>query len=727
VGCSGTDKNGGHGTSPAVTNGPQLPAGVEPPPERAEFGLDTRPTNTTCRAPARPPAAGPLKIERVFPNLKFTSLMAIAQPPGDRSRWFAIERAGKLYSFSSDNPAAPQLLVDVPAITGKPIMTDLEAGLLNLAFHPKFAQNGRLFVSFVTTGTPLGYASEVGYLHTPDNGKTFDSYTTVFRFDRDKLYHCGGGMAFGNEGYLYLGFGDGANHNNGQKKSGFFAKIHRIDVDNVPAGKMHGIPKDNPFVNDSEYEPSVFARGIRNPFRLTIDRETNDLWVGDVGQENWEEVNRVQAGKNYGWGCREGAQPYPARTADTCPANPGELIDPVYTYEHAGPGYTGRSVTGGFVYRGKAMQELQGTYIFADYIKEEIYTLVTDRQTGEVKVTKINEGGPNALFTNFAQDADGELFASSVHDSSIYKLVPSNPNAVSTFPDKLSKTGCMDTNALVPYGVNVELWSDGAGKDRFIALPEGAKIHANDDGDLDLPVGSVVIKNFGLQDKKVETRLLVHHDDGEWAGYTYEWNDEQTDADLLYSGKTKTIGDQSWTFPSRSDCVRCHTTAAGRTLGLELGQLNGDFVYAKNRRISNQLTTLEHIGIFDAPLKPANETVSYPPAFGEAPAEARARSYLHANCSMCHRPNGGAGRAAMDLRFGTSFHDTKSCGATPIVDDLGMADSKLIAPGKPQSSVVSIRIHSTDAKRMPPLASRRVDDKGVQLIDTWISSMNACP
>ena len=167
-----------------------------------------------------------------------------------------------------------------------------------------------------------------------------------------------------------------------------------------------------------------------------------------------------------------------------------------------------------------------------------------------------------------------------------------------------------------------------------MALPEGKAITVGASGDFDFPIGSVLVKSFSLQGKRIETRLFIRHEDGDWAGYSYEWNDAQTDAVLLPSGKTKPIGDRTWTFPSRSDCKRCHTAAAGHTLGPELGQLNGDLVYGSTNRVANQLATLEHIQMLAAPLgKPMADLVAYPKPFGDAPVDARARAYLHANCA----------------------------------------------------------------------------------------------
>ncbi len=714
-------------TEPAPPDG----GGTDSPPVRAPFGLDARPNNTSCRAPARPPAPGAVKLEQVYTNVKLERPMAMAMAPGDATRWFVALRDGRIVSFPVANPpATPTLVGDVAALAQRPVHQELEAGLLGMAFHPKFATNGRLFVSFTTNADSGGYASEVGYLTTTNGGASFGSYTRVLAFPRPKLEHNGGGIAFGKDGYLYLGFGDATDPTNGQKTTGYFAKILRIDVDNVPAGATFGIPSSNPFAKGGG-EPAMFARGFRNPYRLSIDRETGELWAGDVGDAAWEEINRVPLGGNMGWPCREGAHDKNINDPVLCPSKSG-LVDPIVEHAHA-PTPNSRSITGGIVYRGKAMPAFRGTYVYGDLIRLEAWALSFDLATGAASTTLINEEGPQAGFTSFAEDADGEIYAIALFQNSVYKLVPNGTVAPSTFPDRLSKTGCVDPadpkrpgEGVVPFGVNVPLWSDGAEKERWLALPNEAKIAIGEDGDFDLPIGSVLMKTFSLAAKPVETRLFVRHDDGEWAGYSYAWNAEGSDAELLDGGKTINVGTTTWTFPSRSDCSRCHTKAAGRSLGLELGQLNGDIVYRSTNRIANQLATLEHIGMLTLP-KPAAEIVAYPALTSSAPVEARARAYLHANCSGCHRPEGGAPRAEIDLRFFQPFAATKTCNEAPKVDDLDLPGAKIITPGAPDRSVLSRRVRATDAGRMPPLGTRIVDGEGANVLDQWITSLAACP
>lgn len=736
--CSDDDPRRGEATDPNHPPGVNGDGdgGAKPPPERAEFGLDVRPPNATCKAPARPQSTAVVKLEEAFAGVTFTRPMALVQPPGDKSRWFVAQRDGVIKSFPAANPAGdPPVVANVAQLAGKPIQQDLEGGFLNFVFHPKFAQNGRAYVSFTTNGsTPGMYGSEIGYLTSTDNGASFSSYTKVLGYDRSRLEHNGGGLAFGKDGYLYIGFGDGAVDANAQNKNVFFGKILRIDVDNVPAGATYGIPADNPFKNGGG-KPEIFAYGFRNPYRIAIDRSTGELWMGDVGHAQWEEVNKVERGANYGWPCREGKHDYLIDDPAVCPSKAG-LVDPLVEHEHPTP--NSRSITGGVVYRGSAIPGFQGSYVYGDFIQLEAWALSFDQGTGEPMTVKINDNGPVAGFSTFTEDADGEIYVLALFQDKAFRLVPGDaPDGGAPpppFPELLSKTGCVDpadptkpAQGLIPYGVNAALWSDGADKERFVALPDGQTISAKPDGDLDLPVGSVLVKTFSFGGKRVETRLFVRHEDGDWGGYSYEWDDAQKDAKLLPSSKTKSLASgASWSFPSRSECMRCHTAAAGRALGPELGQLDGDFVYPSTNRVANQVKTLEHIGILTTGKTPES-IVEYPSPFGDAPIDARARAYLHANCSSCHRPEGGAARSSLDLRFATAFADTKACNQVPLLDDLGIPNAKLIAPGSPETSVLARRLHATDAKRMPPLGRHIVDADGTKLIDDWIRQLQGCP
>ena len=730
VACGG----GGDPARPSeVDAAPPVPPAPTPDTGRP-FGLDARPANPTCRAPARPPSASAVKFEQVFVDTPLFPSTMLAQPPGD-PRVFIVQLQGEVVAFPRDNPPTdpPPVVLRAPL----PIAQVTEGGLFGIAFHPRYAQNGLVYITYTATSatSPANVRSIVARMRTTDGGNSFGEYAELISFDQPDNNHNGGGIAFGPDGFLYLGFGDGGGNGgdpffNGQRKTGFFSKVLRIDVDSPPApGLAYAIPDGNPFKNGGG-EPATYAMGLRNPFRISIDPPTGDLWIADVGEEMYEEIDRVRVpGANFGWPCREGAHDY-LTAPPSCPTGTSGLVEPVYDYAHNG---ASASVTGGLVYRGKAIPSLVGAYIFGDFSTGEISALDTDPVTGATRVRKLNDQGPSGSWGGFSADADGEIYAFDV-TARVFKMLPASAPQPSTFPQKLSQTGCVDASdptrlapGVIPYTVSAELWADGADKERGFALPDGARIDVAADGDLTLPVGAVTMKTFRLGGKPVETRLFVRHDDGDWAGYSYEWDDAGRDATLLVTGKVKAVGAQTWTFPSRGECLQCHTAAAGRSLGLELPQLNRDYLYPATNRTDNQLRVLDHIGVLSAPLAGEPSTLPTLPALGStAPAEARARAYLHANCSFCHRPKGPT-PSEMDLRVATPFGATGTCQKAPRSGDLGIAGATLLTPGDPGRSLISARMRRTGLGRMPPLATLRVHEEGAAVVDAWISGLAGCP
>jgi hypothetical protein len=237
------------------------------------------------------------------------------------------------------------------------------------------------------------------------------------------------------------------------------------------------------------------------------------------------------------------------------------------------------------------------------------------------------------------------------------------------------------------------------------------------------------VKTFKVGDEKVETRTLVRHDDGEWAGYSYEWGVVDGDAVLVDTGgKTKVLQNgQTWVYPSRAGCMACHTAAAGRVLGLEVGQLNGGLVYAQTGRFANQLFTWGEIGLFSNPPADVAAEPVYPPLdLATADIVERGRTYLHVNCAMCHRPDGG-GQSDADMRLSTPLSQQKICDELPEEGDLGVADARVLAPGDPARSLISVRMKRLQAGRMPLLGSTVVDARGVDVVDRMITATTSCP
>ena len=301
-------------------------------------------------------------------------------------------------------------------------------------------------------------------------------------------------------------------------------------------------------------------------------------------------------------------------------------------------------------------------------------------------------------------------------------------------PTLLSQTGCVNPGnptqpaaGVIPYDINAPFWSDGAVKSRWLAIPDGQTITIGSSGDWDLPPRSILVKLFRLNGRPIETRLLMRHPDGQWRGYTYEWNATLTDAVRVTSGKTKIIDGQEWIYPSESQCLACHTSAAGFSLGLETAQLNRDLTYPTTGRTANQLATLDHIGMFSAPLPgtPATLPALPDPADGSQWPEPRSRAWLHSNCSQCHRP-GGPTPASMDLRYSTPFASTNICNVVPSSGTLGIPGARLLLPGDAAHSVIASRINRRDGFGMPPLGSNLVDATAVSVVTQWINSRASC-
>ncbi|MEZ4318290.1 MAG: PQQ-dependent sugar dehydrogenase [Myxococcota bacterium] len=681
----------------------------------AEFGYDERPSNPTCVAPpARFVEEAEVDTNRVWNSVSLSSPVGMYQAPGDPDHWYVIEQAGvvKRFSTTEANPTA-EVVLD---ITG-PVLSGGELGLLGLAFHPDFASNGLAFLSYTTNG-PVSHVSRI---QTSNNGQTWDaaSNTSIIEVDQPFSNHNGGHIAFGPDGMLYWGLGDGGSAgdpgNRAQNLTNLLGKILRIDVSTQP----YTIPPDNPFVSNPALRGEIYAFGLRNPWRFSFDSATGDLWAGDVGQNAIEEIDRIEAGGNYGWRLKEGTDCYA-----TNPCDGGGLIDPVVEYNQD-PGF---SVMGGVVYRGSAIPELIGTYLYSDYYHGRIFAVVYDPVTGAPGKQRLVDTGRSIV--HFAQANDGEVFFLDHQNGGIYAIEPITGGVQPDFPTTLSATGCVDpanparVNAgVIPYSANHPFWSDNAEKRRWLAIPDGTTIGLAADGDLDFPVGTVLMKEFTVNGQLTETRLFMRHTGDDWAGYTYKWRADGSDADLLPASEVVDAAGVSWEIPSRAACMQCHTEVAGRSLGLELGQLDRDQVYPATDRIAPQLATLEHIGLFTSP-PPDPEPF---PALDDAAASAeqRARTYLHVNCSMCHRP-GGPGRGDMDMRLTTAFADMGVCGE-PQHGELGLTDPRVVKPGDAANSILARRMRDLGAYRMPPIASHVVDEAGADVIETWINGLSSCP
>jgi len=670
------------------------------------------PTGRPCSAP-RSDATASVALKPAVGGASFRSPIEVALGPG--GRLYVLEQAGVVRWVDPVAPGAPVTAIDVSAS----IVSGGEAGLLGIAFDPRDA-GARVYLHFNRRGTPtpgVAFRSVIARFESRDGGMTFDPATEkpILVVDQPFANHNGGKIAFGPDGFLYIGLGDGGSGGdplgNGQSRETLLGKILRIDP---ASGDPYAIPADNPFAAGGG-RPEIYAYGLRNPWKLAFDTVTGELWCSDVGQDRHEEVDRIVRGGNYGWKVREGKHCFGASTCDSA-----GMIDPVVEYGRS----EGTSITGGYVYRGRRLPALQGRYVFGDFGSGSIWAVGKDATGASVPEKLVDSG---LRIASFAQDADGEIYVADYVSGTLQMLVAIEPGpAPEGAGALLSSTGCLDPAragappGMVPYTVDSPLWSDGADKERWLYVPAGAKGTVSPDGDLDLPPGTVAVKTFSIGGRRIETRLFAREEDGRWAGFSYEWNDAQTDAQLLTAGKTRAVGGLEWTFPSRAECLACHTPVAGYTLGLEARQLDRD------EAGKNQLARFDPLldrpiapGAFGAPLVAASAA--------SATAEARARSYLHANCSMCHREGSGAGAATLDLRVDRPLAATRTCLVPPQAGALGIAGGAIVVPGDPARSVLLARMRDSGASRMPGLATRVVDVEGSAAVEAWIRELTGCP
>jgi uncharacterized repeat protein (TIGR03806 family) len=701
-------------------------------------GIDNRPDNQTCIAPARPSSNASVAVIDPFPGLP-----DIEQPtkmllePVANPRWFVLQKEGQMVTFDPDDATSLNLYGDLSGW----LRTERAGGLLGMAFHPDYPATPEIFLYYTIPHTGPAMRSEISrfILDNIANPGSGTVRQVILQVDQDFDNHNGGDIAFGADGYLYLGLGDGGSgggqtgdpNNRAQDTTNMLGSMLRIDVDgpgvSFPANPYE-IPPDNPFAGEDKCLPGlnahpcpeIYAWGFRNPYRWSFDDATGQLWVGDVGELAYEEIDIVENGGNYGWRCREGAHDF---KPNGCGSG---LIDPVFEYPR-GPG---SALTGGYVYRGAAIPELVGRYVFADFVSGQISALQPDGQGGYIDDPLIDT---NFGATSFAVDADGELYFTDLNNSRLRMLVPAGPPVADTIPELLSASGCTDPTdvklpyaGLLPYDINALFWSDGAAKERFIALPNGSTITRDANDDWQFPNGTVIVKNFRLNGNLVETRHLMRHPDGVWAGYTYEWDAQQSEARRVRGGKTVISNGQPWIFPSESECMACHTSAAGIALGPETAQLNRTLVYPSTGRTAHQLETMDNLLMFTTPLPPVSNLPRLTiPADTAAAIDDRARAYLHTNCSQCHRPDGPT-PASMDLRYDTLLSNTNACDVAPALGDLGIANARLIAPGDALRSIIVRRMMRRDSHGMPPLGSARIDDDGIDLLSDWITGLGSC-
>lgn len=722
------------------------------------YGIDRYIPLTTSKVKGSPEPPLPFRAVRAFPKLQVDWPIFVTLEPGsDRLLFIHDHRPEK--KFRICRASTNQL-----AEGNYDVLLALDDPAYSICFHPDFKRNGYFYLGHdgPNRQAPKGASKTCRVTrYTLERKSPWsllpDSGTIILEWETNG--HNGAAVTFGHDGMLYITTGDGTSDSDtnltGQGLDHLLAKVLRLNVDRPDPGREYSVPPDNPFVGDEGVRPETWAYGLRNPWRMTTDPVTGHIWVGNNGQDLWEQVYLIRKGDNYGWSVYEGGHPFYLERK----AGPHPHVKPTFEHSHS----ESRSLTGGVVYYGSRFPELQGAYIYGDYSTGKIWA---GKHDGNQILWHREIADTTIQITSFGLDATGELLITDHQgkgEGGFYTLEPvRQASSPDTFPRKLSESGLFASVAkhemqagVIPYSVNSPLWSDGAHKARFFAIPhESGKdgkppaISPSGNRGWNFPDQTVLIKSFAIDliegdptsRRWIETRFL-HREQNEWVGYSYRWNNGQTDATLVdrngadVTFEVQTVSGQAatrhWRYPSRAECMVCHSRAANYVLGLSTPQMNRDHDYSSiGGTVDNQLRTLEHLGYFrlrrkggkDAPFAADDHPRLVNPYDESEPLADRAMSYLHSNCAQCHVAAGG-GNSQMILSLGTSTENQKLIDAEPLHDHFGIADARLVAPGSPDRSILLQRIARRGRGQMPQLATSVVDDQAVELFTEWIRSL----
>jgi putative heme-binding domain-containing protein len=721
--------------------------------------LTVRKPWTTSRVKGSPDLPLPLSIVPAFPRLKFKDPMHIRWQP-DLDRYVVCELGGKIWSFPHDDHVTDaDLMIDLKSSLKSfdPEKSNGCENIYSIAFDPDFKNNRYIYVCMILsnkTGRPLPDGSRISRFRVTENSPPkidVDSELKIINWLAGG--HNGCDLAFDNSGCLLISTGDATEPSppdrlkTGQDISDLLASILRIDVRGATKEDPYAIPKDNPFVDVPKSRGEVWAFGFRNPWRIAFDAPTGDLYLGDVGWEKWELVHKVVRGGNYGWSVREGSELLQPNE----PIGPAPILPTRVALPHA----DSASITGGFVYRGKQLSMIDGQYLFGDWINGRIWSLPLDDTSPHREVAS----GQLRIIA-FAPDRDGEpLVVNHLASTTMFRLVnnadyEAELAAMRTFPKRLSQTGLfkdvakqLTNEGVRRFEINHQQWHDSAHGEYFIALPELESVTVYDspqpvgtvamfNSRLHYPSGTVLAKTLSFPQSttdrasqtqhKIETQLL-HFDGRLWHGYSYIWNEAQSDAELAPAAGTvlDLPGEdrQKWRVHGRVECMQCHNPWPETTLAFTPEQLHqpdkGDaspwlrlvsegFVVTQNGQ--KQSVTPEQC--VRRPLSSsADDSI-----------ELRARSYLHANCAHCHQ-NGAGTAVYISLKIADDESELKAIDVTPTKGNFGISDAKLIAPGNPTQSALLLRMASASTGRMPHIGSREVDFHGVAIVSDWIQEL----
>ncbi|MEI7728731.1 MAG: PQQ-dependent sugar dehydrogenase [Verrucomicrobiota bacterium] len=721
-----------------------------------------RVANTTLQMPLNPPHTG-YRTERAFGDLKFAKPVCLVVAPGDTNRLFVVEQAGRIAVITNLARPTWTLFLDI----SERVVYGGEQGLLGLAFHPQYRSNHYFYVFYttsVTTGGGTGLHDRLSRFEIArgDSNRALPASELPLLTQYDQARnHNGGDLHFGPDGYLYVGLGDeGAGNDkfeNSQRiDKNFFSGLLRLDVDRRPgslppnphpaASTNYAVPPDNPFVGATRFNglpvdpirvrTEFWAVGLRNPWRFSYDAPSGRWYCGDVGQNKWESVHLLTSGGNYGWAFREGNHLGPHREPDGF-----KFSAPIWEYAHGSGMDQGNSLIGGVVYRGDRIPQLKGAYVFGDYVTGNLWSL--RYEPGQTVVEDYLTDNKNVAA--FGVDPrNGDVLLADHGADTIKRLVYEEKPTGTPFPPTLADTGAFKDLSLltpqpgiVPYEPNVAFWSDHAIKQRWFSLPETTRTMGFDPtGNWKLPPGMVWIKHFEMEltngvpasRRRLETRFLVRNRDGVY-GVTYRWDRSQKNAMLVpEAGAEETLQIQDrgmrrtqvWRYPSRLECLTCHTPLGGYALSFNTAQLNRETGPAGDT--VNQLRRLSQAGYFSNAIPEVQSLPRLVPASDtKASLADRVHAYVAVNCAYCHQP-GGTAPTFWDARQATPLSLAGIING-PLNDHGSDPDSRIVVPGSPEHSQLLTRISRRGERQMPPLASSVVDETSVRLLTEWIRSL----
>lgn len=734
---------------------------------RTRRGADTPPTDffriafagpeplararwTNTRLMGSPDGPQGYRTRRAWPQLGARSLVGLTPTPTGDAIWFIEQEGGREGHMRLRHFRAAGDGSDAETFF------ELEEMAYSFAFHPRFAENGYVYLGVNGPRAAPPRSSQV-VRYTVRAGRP-DPATRAVVIAWPSDGHNGAALAFANDGRLFVTSGDGTSRgdgdNVGQDPRSLRAKILRLDIDHPAAGKRYSVPPDNPFVNDPRFAPETWAYGLRNPWRLTYDALSEQLWSGENGQDAWEYARLVERGANYGWPTYEGAHLF----GKNRPLGPHPVTFPTLEFSHA----EFRSLTGGIVYRGQQFPELIGAYVFGDFGTGRVWA--ARHHAGRLEWTRELIDTPFGL-THVTADAAGEILLVDYGverqrgpggGGTIHRLerAPPPTGPLPEFPRRLSDTGLFANVAelvpspgVIPYTINAPAWHDGASSTHHLALPGDAQVEFRPSKSWQLPDGAALVQTLSLAGRRLETRILLKQEN-DFAGYSYVWNEAQTDATLVEkTGADLTLASgQPWRLPSRAECMMCHSREANFALTLQEAQLNHEDQLARWERLG-----LLHVappiergrrgreGAAAAGLAPVPQrTAAISPLLLRAPhdlrkfatptdphasLEQRARSYLAVNCAHCHTVNGG-GNSAMNFDPLLPLERMRAINERPQHGDLNLPDARVIAPGAAGRSVIIPRIALRGPHQMPPVGTR-TGDPANRIADEWVNDIIA--